>query len=521
MKKIISKIATLGLAATTAFSFAACSGGTVAKAGTLTIAVVNKGYGYVWLEKIIEQYKLDTGKDVVLLTPSTTTSKYRTELVAGPSVNETDLYFSLDPKYYTDLKADGQHVVSGYDCVFADLSDVYETPLEDYDGKTLKEMIPDYFLDAMTFDGKQHTLPWATGLEGILYNENLMKQYNLELPNTTDEMFALFDQIKTLDGGTYAVKTIKGEDYNIYPVYYARENNYTMAGWMNWWSQYSGMEEYGNFLKGVDASGNYTPQIFAQEGRVEALRVAERMLNQTNGYTNKDSLSFLVAQQYFLDGLSFFNFNGDWLEREAEATTKGIKFMRTPVISSIVKKLEDTSMTDATLSEIIDEIDGGATSSTKCSAADFEYIKAARSLSVTEGEAHFAYVPAYSDCINEAKDFLKYYLSAKAQNIQMQYSAGNVAPFYRDVTQLEAYAGLSDLGKSKFDIWMNSAFTGRKYNTPMTYKGGLMIFNTINWPEKAFGTEDASARKTVDQYISEDLIYYTAEWPTMTRNAGI
>ncbi len=522
MNRKFVKVLALGMAAATLCSLAACGGSSDAGAGTVQIAVINKGYGTEWLSKIVDEYKTTTGKSVKLLPPSSNNSKYRTELLAGPNANKTDLYFNIDAKYFVDVISNGPNAVKGYDCAFADLSDVYEEVLPDY-GASLKDMMPEYYLDAMTYEGKQYTLPWAQGVEGVVYNAELFAQYELKVPNTTDEMIALFQKIKTLNNGSYATTTIMGEEHNIYPVLYARENNYSMYAWMTWWSQYEGMDGFNRFLKGVDENGNYTYTIFAQQGRIEALEVANEVLKQDNGYTNPESLSFTTAQTYFLDGLGFINFNGDWLEREAKANADitGFEFMKTPVISSIVEKLSDTSMTDATLSAIIAEIDGGATSSDKCSQADFDKIKAARGLVCTEGDAHIAYIPSYSDNVEGAKDFLRFYLSKQAQDLQMKYSYGNVAPFRRDVTTLPSYAGLSEFAKSKFEIWNSSEFTGRKYNTPMTYKGGLEVFKSSRWPEMIFGSDQKSTYQTAEEYVLTDIEYYKNEWASMTRNAGV
>ncbi len=85
--------------------------------------------------------------------------------------------------------------------------------------------------------------------------------------------------------------------------------------------------------------------------------------------------------------------------------------MKTPVISSIVEKLEDTAMTDATLSKIVAEVDEGKTSSELCSANDFARIKQARNLLYNNASEQYVFIPEYSNAIDGAKEFLKYLYS--------------------------------------------------------------------------------------------------------------
>ncbi len=493
--------------------------------GVLEISVINKGYGYKWLEEIVDEYKKDTGKQVKLNPATANNSKYLTEISSGPSANSTDLYFTIDAKYFQNIISKGVNAIDGYNGEpFADISDVYSAELADY-GDSLKNMMPEYYLDAMTYEGKQYTLPWAQGAEGIIYNTKLFEQYSLKVPNTTDELLALCKQIKTLNNGTYVQADTPDGKKDVYPFYFARENNYSMVAWLTWWTQYEGTASYNSFLEGKDATGNYSYTVFAQKGREEALNVVHDILYAENGYTNPTNVAFQTAQQYFLSGLGFMNFNGDWLEREAKGyDVDGIKFMKTPVVSAIKNKfadMTDRTMTDETLSKIITQIDAGAASSDLCQQATFDQIKTARQLSCVEGDQHVAAIPGYSDNIEGAKDFLKYFLSKKAQNIQMKESYGNVVPFKRDVTDLESYAGLSELAKSKWAIWNTSEYTGRKYNTPMTYKGNLEVFRSEHYPEKIFASQSSDTYMNVSDFIKAELSYYQNQWSTMMQNAGV
>lgn len=529
-KRIIAVLGALFLATSATAGMTACGGRESVGSDTLQIAVIDKGYGTEWLKAVVESYVAETGGKAAIVKNTSESDWFRTSLTAGPSTNKVDLYFSIAANYHDDLLAKGRYALQGYDYeyILEDLSDFYTETLSDY-GASLKELMPEYYFDAVSFDGKQFSVPWALGLEGILYNKGLFEKYGLAIPRTTDEMFDLFEQIKTLNKGTYAkVESGPAKGLNVYPVVYSAANNYTMYAWLTWWAQYEGTDSFNNFLKGVDENGHYTYEIFTQEGRVNALGIVSEMLNQGNGYSNISYLNdtFTQSQLRFLNGEGFISFNGDWVEREAAANADAdeIAFMKTPVMSSVIETLPDkTVTTDAQLCEVIDYVDGAsAEKPAYASDADVACIAEARSMACTEGEAHIAYIPSYAAHKEEAKAFLRYWLSKAGQNVQMQNGYGNTAPLSFDQSALPYYASLSDLQKSKFGIWNASQFVGRKYNTPMTYAGGLAAFRSDAAPEIAFGCDPSSKSfKTVEAYVSEEVTYYKAKWAEIMRNAGV
>ena len=131
-----------------------------------------------------------------------------------------------------------------------------------------------------------------------------------------------------------------------------------------------------------------------------------------------------------------FAYVGGWLETEVSEYLeegvikhKEIYAMRAPVISDIVKTLENTDMTDPELSAIIEEIDNGATSSSRCSQDDFDRISEARHM-VTENICRCFVIPKGSANKTLAKDFLAYLMSDRAQKIAAQNSNGiSVLPY--------------------------------------------------------------------------------------------
>ena len=118
--------------------------------------------------------------------------------------------------------------------------------------------------------------------------------------------------------------------------------------------------------------------------------------------------------------------NGDWIESELSSTLQtaaqqgkpqSIKMMKIPMISSITETLEAKTMSDATLSKVIEAIDGGVTSYEGVSENDFNTIATARRMVYSLVYEHPFGIPANSKHIDAAKEFLKYLLSDDAQSV--------------------------------------------------------------------------------------------------------
>ena len=183
---------------------------------------------------------------------------------------------------------------------------------------------------------------------------------------------------------------------------------------MVWEAQYDGLDYYYNNMLALKDENGVSPskEVFTKkDGRYQALKVLENIVTPTTVHPMCTSTNFTNVQKLFLDGEAVFGVNGGWLMNESSGKVKNIVMMKTPVISSIVEKLEDTAMTDATLSAIITEIDEGKTSSELCSANDFARIKQARNLVYNNASEQYVFIPEYSNAIDGAKEFLKYLYS--------------------------------------------------------------------------------------------------------------
>lgn len=508
------------------------NGSDKAKGTELQIGIVAKGYGSEYVKEMAKAFEKKTGTKVSIVKAVADASWVGPTLQAGAQNNDMDIIIDIRPDAMKDLAA--SNYLAGYERAYVDLSDIYDSTLEGYkEQKTLEELVDPYILSSCTWDlekegfgdGKQYFISYATGMEGLVYNADLFEKYNLKEPKTTTEFFALCEKIKTMNGGKYP-KNKDGRE--IYPFTYSGKVDYCSFLTGVWMAQYDGMEAYSLALQGKDAQGLYTAKSLKTEGKLSAYEHISKLISQKNGYvkTTDFSQSFTNAQLYFLDEQAFMMVTGDWLEQEMSSNSvakgKDIRFMRTPVNSDIVLKC-DSVKTEAQLVEVISYIDGEvAERPAYLSEADLARITEARSLYHCEGNQHIAYIPAYSNMIEEGKAFLQYMLSKEGQEIMLKYCHGNMAPLNVDVTQMDFYDELSALQKSRYDM-INSeigvTWIGKSKAYPMSYVGGITL---IGGGEASFGVVDTSSSyKTPKQLWDEDYEEYASNWQSLMKKANV
>lgn len=505
--------------------------GESATPATLQIGVENKGYGDQFAHKLAEAFEAKTGIDTMVV-KSNSSDWTETALLAGAKNNDIDVIFDINNLAMKNLAT--SYYVDGYERAYADLSDIYNSKLEGYNtDKTLKEMVFPYSLEACTWggadkgygDGKQYFVNWAAGVEGIVYNKSLFTKYGFSVPKTTDEMFALMDQMKTINNGTYAVND---EGYTVYPFSFSGKANYLHYPQLVWWAQYDGIDTFNNILQGKDANGNYAAESQKTIGKLSSFTIVADMLSSDNQYVdpNSSSYSFTDAQVFFLAEQAFMMSTGDWLEREMSTNFEGnmeIAFMRIPVNSDIIANC--TSITsDEQLSEVISYIDGDtAEKPAFVSDADLAYVKSARSMYCSEGNQHICYIPAYSNNIDAAKQFIQFMLSKEGQEIMLQYSYGNMAMLNVDSTQFNYYSSLSNLQKSKLEIMQGGSgatFVGKNYVHPMYYAGGMEL--CYNVMEMSFGVDmNSGSHKTPREFWENEFAMISGKFDTIMSQAGV
>lgn len=505
------------------------------------IGVVSKGYGNEFAKSLAEEYnKLHTDVKVTVKKTTPTATYQDTQLQLGKKRNNIDIFFTVTNTIFsTQSDATLYH--------WADLSDVYDSAAVGYaeaDGtRTIEDLLDPSFVENFTdTDGKQYSMPWTSGVVGLLYNKTKWDATNtnlknagkeeLTLPKTTDEMFTLFEKIKTED--------VKAASGNAYAFSYSGQNSYMHFMFNSLWPQYEGKTASENFFEGKNEQGVYTADIYNTKGREYAYDVVRNMILKSNGYVNDgdSSQTYDLEQLSFLRGNALFSCNGDWMEREASAKFNpgdaDVAILRTPVMSEIVnndKIKADFTGTDAEkdakLSAIvafIDEnyIDGNSSPSEEDAATldvsltTLEFINHARLVRHTLPD-FVAVIPEYSNELNEAKDFLKFMYSKAGQEIVMRETYGCGAPLTIDYSQMDYYQNGTSYTRSRLDLIKKSIPYGNAMNYPMEYLGRIMACAELKIAS-AFGT---ASPKSAAAFMKEEYDEYKITWKTKMELAGV
>ena len=266
-----------------------------------------------------------------------------------------------------------------------------------------------------------------------------------------------------------------------------------------------------------------------ENGVFDALKVLEQCLNSPKKYVNgSNAFNFTDAQTLYLEGESVMMVTGSWLEYEMsgnyESGTKNFKMMKTPVISSIINKCPSIE-NDEELSSLVKAIDAGKTTLVgtgyEVTQADFDKVAEARKIMYNHCIGHAACVPKYSDNINGAKDFLKFYFSDRALKIFADTTkTKSIADFDGDVT----------LDTSTWSMWQKNQlkidadcvpFSESSNSQHVLYTvGGLTLTAGIEYISK-LSTNSQSDRMTAQEIWNGIKVYHNNNWNKYNANAGL
>lgn len=532
-------IALSALFVTGAFSAAGCQK-TEDTAETLEVYCYDAGYGYKWCEDLLAAFKQ---KDWVKekypnLTVSFSQNKVGTfaqsKLTSGANANSIDLFFAVNAFDLAGVDSKGNDYL-------AELSDLVYNKTVPGENVTFKEKTLDSYNksnkynDVSDTSGKEkyYFTSWAAGTDGILYNADLLKQYNIDVPLTTDEWLDSLAKIKAA----------KGE--NGYVIIQSKDApNYVDYLFPIWWAQYEGTQGITDFYNGID-SGRRSTGIFDQQGRLESLKVLEQAVNKTNDYVDPNSFSYeyVISQTEFLRGKAVYHMNGDWFDnemktkkaevKEHDGVEYDIKMMRTPIISAIVDKTPSIKelatargiTNDQALSMVVKAVDAHQNGVDGVTEEDYEIIKEARSIIHSIGPNHTAFIPSYALGKNVAADFLLFMATDEANEIYAKATGGATLPFKYNIEKSApaTYATLSNFQKDKLSF-INDEFTGcyvipSENAFPLVRFGGLKPFVNSNYYVTFSMTGNT---KTPQNYFDETKAYWTdAKWTDALSKAGI
>lgn len=512
---------------------------------TLEIFLWDAGYGTQFCKDLIESFKNQSWVKEsypnlqILFESDGNTSTYTTKIDAGEKANTVDLFLTANLANYTGKDN------SGYER-FSDLTEkVFNQKVPGEDVTVYEKMLPTY-LDSIRYyergqDSntpnvafKSYVYPWASGMDGILYNADHLKTLEMEMPLTTNQFIEACETISNSKALPYNLK----EDGD-YAILTDGSGNYWHELYPTWWGQYEGIDEYYNFFNGVSGNRGNSPEVFRQKGKLYSLQVLEKVLDWDNGYVyqKRTGLDFMQAQTNFIKGEGVFYSNGDWFAKEMEQTAKDLKqlqgieydirMMPTPIVSEIIQKTPSIP-DEQTLRAVIRAIDlkcedikqakeaqfEGYELVTNVTEEDYQTILEARGVIHAIGPRHQAAVPSYAKGKEIAFDFLKFMATDEAQEIYLKATGGASLPFEYDVKKKNPslYEQLLPIEKNRLDMAYDSVYEVQVLPLPESFplvKWGEMspVYSLTGLSVMAFFAAKGSTG-TAKQVYDNDIAYY-------------
>ncbi len=508
---------------------------------TLDIMILHKGYGFAWMTALKEGFeKANPGVTVNMTTIS------MADIIRGDLKNykksETDLYFDVTSAGMAGLVQEYSTYYGGKQAL-RPLNDVLTTQIPGENVTVQEKMYSSLLVPfqsegrdtADTADDVYYGLPYVQGAMGLYYNETVINEAlgegNWKTPNTTDELIALCEKLKAAGCSIL----VPGE-----------LDQYAKSLFVANWAQYEGFDNFVKFYEGIGydkdrgRESNMSSLIYAQPGRLASLEVAYDLISMSKGYVLSNTAEIGINnlndyQKRFVDSKNKLAIYpcGDWLMQEitdnggGTAINSTVKFMKTPVISSIIESTDSYSATgekrlpnisdDATLSAVVDYVDGKTdTLPAGVTEAEVEIVKNARNTVGSASDIHAVYAPAFSDAKTLANKFLVYMASDEGIRLFKENCNGGFAPYYY------TYEGLNPTEASIYEATKEAIYVGDYKFHPLFYFAGAKGANlggggTLDSYITSPVTEYPTAEDLHQQFISENS---GAKWDSIVGKIG-
>ncbi len=558
MKKLFKLIVLSLLVVSMAFGTTACKKPAAGSddPNTLDIYLLYKGYQDEWLKANIDLFKTQSWVQekypnlVVSYNYDGTDATASQKISQGASLNKYDLIFSVN--------------MDGYDGtgLTMDLTDaLYLSDVPGEPGVKVIDKITEERLDTFASttaaarpDGYEtyYTVCYIDGIFGWLCNYDALKAMGEDEPVTTEEFFSLLAKIKT-DGYTLARPNNQTKKYNTGMI--GSDSGYNQPLFNIWWAQYEGIEEYENYFLGINSETQERDRSVVQQiGRLRSLEVMDELFYNYR-YLNAGEVSYDVCQASFLDGEGVFHFNGDYFASEMSNTLETLKsegidydirYMKAPVISSIVEKLDlykdgktpysqlsesKQAEYDAVLSAVIKDIDAGkdysestAVTTYNVSEDDFDLIYYTRkTCAYNTGATQTIAIPSYSPAKDLAVDFMRFmYTDIAIANGAKASNGIRMAAKYDFAADQETYSKFSRISRSSYELTQIEDY--QLIKNPESFrlgKAGLSALSAFNGKlEVMFARQDAGRMTAKDIYDLEVEHWTIANWGQMLARAG-
>ena len=237
-KSLLVSIAALALCTG---ALASC-GGSSKKEGTLYVCVYDGGYGTEWIDSLAKKYEEQTGVRVEWEANASILSTIENQLTGVP---DFDIYMSHDINWKEYAKAG----------LLENLDDLYESDVKvGSSTKKFKDRVVADAINASKLDGHFYKVCYTQGVGGLVYNADMFRENNWEVPTTYAELQTLCQTIvdANIKVGRDAVAPIAwggsgSEFYWDYVVY-------------EWWAELAGLDGdmgINNIKKYVGPTGKY------------------------------------------------------------------------------------------------------------------------------------------------------------------------------------------------------------------------------------------------------------------------
>ena len=511
MKKILSMIlAACSLGAIPMMS--GCGGGEKIEFSedTLYVASINKGYGTAWLDALLTDFCSTKPGLSYELTPVYSDKEILNKVEAGAGYCNYDLIFTgaIKPAATRFL---------------ANLEDVYNSTYESGSraGKTVAESMEKTILASMTErkdDSSYTCMPWTAQISGLLLNYTQLDKTlgdgweNTYKLRTTNELLAFCEVLKS-----------KG----LSPFVHCADTNQYGNMYKAWFAQYNGVqgvEDYYNarYVNELGESG-VGPEVCKNEGVLEALKVAEDIFMPEDGekvkYSHEKSngITWEASQSFFMAGKSGMFHNGDWFATEMGKAYPDVdlQIIKTPMISALGTKLGITEEQYIQLIDYVDAVNAGETpvkptiTSAQYNADELiEKVTEARSWVSSNAEFFTTAVVDYNKK-DLAKEFLKYMVSDRGQNVYATATKGLTMAYGYDLEESDGFATFPNFAKSRWKVIKNARYN---MDTITTKYGaaGLEPFKIM--AEAPIGVWLSKKLKNAQQIYEYDYTYHSEKW---------
>lgn len=531
--KLVSVIMATAMLATPVVTLTGCQ----KESDSLQLGVLNAGYGVQWLYDLADGYNAknpDVKVEISEYNGQGGEDKYMVdELLSGST--DIDVYFGRDSMYkYMDRSQSAGGKT--YDRIMYNLTDFYNSQNPYDNNKTIASKInPEILEQISVMDNNketQYTLPWVMDALGIVYNVDKFTEFGLTVPNTTNELIALCDDI---------YNNTKNTNHEVSAFVDSLADSYMYIPLESWITHYEGYDAiYGEegLWEGYSPDGEENVhEVLAYNGIEKAYEVFYNILSPKDANGNKHikglEKTFNNAQLALLEGDACMMMNGAWLQREMETYTgnANIQMMKTPVLSAIVEKLEyrdgTNYMSDEMLSAVIAAIDGGATTYEGVSANDMARLIEARGLVYSWTFGHTAWIPTYSNKVDTAKDFLYYMVSDEGMRIFNTATKGCTQPYKFDyLNDATTSKNMNNFMKGIYNrnVGATKLLGLEMAKDPLFSRGGVTL--NYQWGSNevkmliAF-TGQSGKTYTAKEYKNERLTMYQGRWAEVLNLSGI